>query len=100
MASQPRPLRSNGLPDVQRHITDHDAQGKAILSTSIPSEGEWQKIGPTADFFLGYTTRTFPVSFSPAEGTTSSGSPPLPQDIVNYKKDLVAPPGLSISTGK
>jgi hypothetical protein len=77
------------------YITDHDTQGKAVLSTSVASEGEWQKVGPVADFFLGYTTRTFPASLSPAE----AGSSALPKDIESYKNDLAAPPGLSISTG-
>lgn len=66
-----------------------------MLSTSVASEGEWQKIGPLADFFVGYTTQTFPVSLSAAE----AGSSALPQDIESYKNDLAAPPGLSISTG-
>ena len=98
MAVPTQKLRSNGLPDVQRHITDHDTEGKAVLSTSIPSEGEWQKIGSIADFFVGYTTRKFPVSLSPAEEASPNVSP-LPQDIESYKKDMVSPPGLSISTG-
>jgi hypothetical protein len=95
MASPAPKLRSNGLTNPQRYITDHDTQGKAVLSTSVASEGEWQKVGPVADFFLGYTTRTFPASLSPAE----AGSSALPKDIESYKNDLAAPPGLSISTG-
>ena len=99
MASQPQKFRPNGLPDVQRLITDHDSEGKAVLSTSIPSEAEWQEVGPQADFFVGFTTRSFPVSFSPSKAN-SGQEPSEPQDLESYKKDMAAPPGLSISTGK
>ncbi|EPE34800.1 RmlC-like cupin [Glarea lozoyensis ATCC 20868] len=94
--SQPQQQRQKGLPDVQRIITDHDSDGKAVVSTDIPSQAVWQPIGPAADFFLGYTTRTFPVVFKDAQ---DSGIAPLPQDIKTYKEDMVTPPGLTISTG-
>jgi hypothetical protein len=95
--SQPQEQRQKGLPDVQRIITDHNSDGKAVVSTDIPSQAVWQPIGPAADFFLGYTTRTFPVGFKDAQDSESA---PLPQDIKTYKEDMITPPGLTISTGK
>lgn len=97
MSDQVPKLRANGLPDVERIITDHDNQGKAVISTTIPSQAAWQPIMRTAEFFVGYTTRTFPVLFSPSDSTQVDSTP---QDIENYKQDLITPPGLSISTGE
>ena len=91
MASQ-EPL-PNDLPAIHRHITTHNSEGKAILSTALPSEPKWQPIGDAANFFLAYTTRTFPVSLN----EDAPGS--VPNDIQNYEKDLNSPPGLSISEG-
>jgi hypothetical protein len=84
--SQPKIL-ANGLPDVHRYITTTNASGQAILESSPPSTSVWQKIGTVANFFLAYTTRTFPVSLS-----TSN-------DITSYSSDLSSPPGLTVSNG-
>lgn len=84
----------NGLPNVHRYITTTNPAGKAILSTTIPSTSVWQTIGPVAKFFLGYTTRLFPVQISPSP-SPSHATP----DIASYAKDLSSPPGLAISTG-
>jgi hypothetical protein len=91
MASQPS--LPNGLPAIQRHITTHNSEGKAILSTALPSEPAWQPIGDSVNFFLAYTTRTFPVSLKEPEPGA------VPNDIQNYEKDLNSPPGLSITQG-
>ena len=91
MASQ-EPLRNN-LPPVQRYITTHNAEGKAVLSAAIPAEPKWQPVGDAVNFFLAYTTRTFPVSLK------TEGSESVPHDIQNYEKDLDSPPGLSINQG-
>ena len=88
----PEPIL-NDLPPIQRHITTHNSSGKAILSTALPSEPKWQPIADGANFFLAYTTRTFPVSLhEDAPGA-------VPNDIQNYEKDLNSPPGLSIAQG-
>lgn len=80
-------LLENGLPEVNRYITTTDSSGKAVLSHDIPALSIWQKIGSVAHFFLGYTTRTLPISlFSSA-------------DIVAYKGDLSSPPGLTVPNG-
>ncbi|RDW75212.1 hypothetical protein BP6252_06354 [Coleophoma cylindrospora] len=86
-ATAPQPLLENGLPNVSRYITTHDSNGKAIIAKDVPAESVWQKIGSVAKFFLGYTTRTFPVAMSDQK------------DVGLYQKDLTSPPGLTVSTG-
>jgi quercetin dioxygenase-like cupin family protein len=80
-------LLENGLPDINRYITTTDSSGKAIISHDIPDHSVWQKIGSIANFFLGYTTRTLPISLSSST------------DISTYKTDLSSPPGLTVSNG-
>jgi hypothetical protein len=84
--SQPKVL-PNGLPDVQRYITTTNSSGQAILAGSPQSTSIWQKIGTVANFFLAYSTRTFPVSLSTSK------------DITSYTSDLASPPGLTVSHG-
>ncbi|PQE32997.1 hypothetical protein CJF32_00001513 [Rutstroemia sp. NJR-2017a WRK4] len=93
MASPKRELLSNGLPNNQRLITTTNAEGKAILEPSISPNPTWQPIGEDMNFFLGYSTRKFPVSLS------TDPSSNLPADLTVYNKDYASPPGLSISTG-
>ncbi|KAH7350615.1 hypothetical protein BKA65DRAFT_396569 [Rhexocercosporidium sp. MPI-PUGE-AT-0058] len=89
-----RPLLPNGLPDVQRLITSHDSSGKAIFSKDLPSESSFRPASLGANFFLGYTTKGFPVDLN-AEKEDA-----VPKDIQNYEKDLNSPPGgLSITNG-
>ncbi|KAH8679516.1 hypothetical protein BGZ60DRAFT_360602, partial [Tricladium varicosporioides] len=82
-----RKLLENGLPDISRYITTNNSDGKAIISSEIPSTSVWQKIGTVAKFFLGYTTNTFPVSLSSSK------------DISSYSTNLSSPPGLTVSGG-
>ncbi|KAH6684045.1 hypothetical protein B0J14DRAFT_460169, partial [Halenospora varia] len=82
-----RKVLENGLPDVNRYITTNNSDGKAIISSEIPSTSVWQKIGIVAKFFLGYTTNTFPVSLSSSK------------DISSYSRNLSSPPGLTVSGG-
>ena len=90
-----RALLPNGLPDVQRLITTHDSSGKAIFSKDLPSDSSFHAVGLGANFFLGYTTKGFPVDLN-AEKTDG-----VPKDIQTYEKDLNSPPaGLSIENGK
>ncbi|KAH7420145.1 hypothetical protein BKA64DRAFT_34102 [Cadophora sp. MPI-SDFR-AT-0126] len=89
-----RPLLPNGLPDVQRLITTHDSSGKAIFSKDIPSESSFRQVSLGANFFLGYTTKGFPVDLN-AENAVA-----VPKDVQSYEKDLNSPPGgLSIANG-
>ncbi|CZR54891.1 related to Cupin domain protein [Phialocephala subalpina] len=84
----------NGLRDVQRFITDHNSEGKAIFSKDIPSTSAWKEISPEFNFFLAYTTKGFPVNLNAAKAGD------VPVDVQNYEKDLNGPPaGLSLGNG-
>jgi len=76
-------IGENGLPVVNRYITKINSEGKAILASEPDSLNVWQRIGKVANFFLGYTTRTFPTSLKDDN------------DIKSYAKDFGEPPGLS-----
>ncbi|CZT13801.1 related to Cupin domain protein [Rhynchosporium agropyri] len=89
-----RPLLPNGLPDVQRLITTHDPSGKAVFSEDLSSESSFREVDLGANFFLGYTTKGFPVDLNADNART------VPKDIQSYEKDLNSPPGgLSIHNG-
>lgn len=74
------------LPNIIRHITDHDDKGKAIISSTIAPESTWTGT-PGATFFLGYCTTQFPVEMSDNK------------DITKYSEYLSSPPGLVIPGG-
>ncbi|TGO07812.1 hypothetical protein BTUL_0244g00090 [Botrytis tulipae] len=74
------------LPNISRHITDHDPNGKAIISSSLSSESTWTAT-KGAKFFLGYCTSDFPVEMSSNK------------DISSYTNYLFAPPGLMVPGG-
>lgn len=57
-------LKDNGLPPVKRVITDHDNEGKAIFSKTIPEPLPWQELADGARFSLAYATNQFPVQLS------------------------------------
>ncbi|KAN0122942.1 hypothetical protein V8E51_001268 [Hyaloscypha variabilis] len=80
-------LLENGLPNINRYITTTNSSGQAVISNQISPKSIWQKIGSVATFFLGYTTRAFPVPLSSTE------------DISSYSTDLSSPPGLTVSNG-
>jgi hypothetical protein len=84
----------NGLPRIKRYITDHDSSGKAIVSKTLLEASEWSSVG-VANFFLGYTTRTFPVSLA-----TSDPQGSVPDDVRSYSSDMINPIGLSVSHGE
>ncbi|MCJ1300912.1 hypothetical protein MMC08_003711 [Hypocenomyce scalaris] len=83
MANQVEP---SPLPQLNRYITAHDAEGKAIISSEIPAKSSWTGAGG-AKFFLGYCTTTFPVNMS------------ADSDISKYNSYLTAPPGLVVHGG-
>ncbi|KAE8445867.1 hypothetical protein EG329_012790 [Mollisiaceae sp. DMI_Dod_QoI] len=94
-ASTPNPpTLENGLPEIHRYITTTEASGKAVFATAIPPPSIWTSIGAATKFFLGYTTRNFPVQLF--RSSTASHQPP---DIASYATDLASPPGVSISNG-
>lgn len=80
-------IEPSPLPSINRYITDNDASGKAILSSSIASPSVWTAAGPAANFFLGYCTTSFPVEMSGGK------------DVADYKSYLDAAPGLIIPGG-
>jgi quercetin dioxygenase-like cupin family protein len=84
----------NGLPNINRYITTTTRSEQAVFSTTIPSPSTWQAINNTTKFFLGYTTRAFPVQLSRSQ-TASDATP----DIATYQADIATPPGISISDG-
>ena len=82
-----RQLLENGLPSLNRFITDHDTQGTATFSSRVEEKLEWQPIGPIAKFALGYTTSKFPVQLSDNA------------DITSYEAFLTNQPGITIPGG-
>ena len=83
-------MASNSLPETHRFITDHNDSGKAVFSKSVPEEAQWKQIGDKANFFLGYTTRGFPIPFNPVDEAP---------DIANYQNDLTSMSSLSVNNG-
>lgn len=80
-------ILENGLPQMNRYITDHRQDGKAVFNTEIPAPLSWQKLPNGAAFALSYTTNEFPVNLN-------SG-----KDIGKYQSYLQSPPGLTIPGG-
>lgn len=70
------------LPNFQRLITGHNAEGKAILIKDEPAPWDNNVEGGNAAFSLGYTTSSIPVNMNGDE------------DLEKYKEYLVKPPGL------
>ncbi|KAH8196870.1 hypothetical protein TruAng_008952 [Truncatella angustata] len=84
MASQ---HKANDLPKVERYITDHNAQGKAIFSDEIPAALPTQTILNGVVFGLGYATTERPVVLDGQK------------DIKAYKPLIENPPGIVIPGG-
>lgn len=82
-----QPTTSSPLPALNRYITDHSEEGKAVFSTTIAPTAQWTSAGPLAKFFLGYCTKTFPACLSSTA------------DIDTYAEYLSSPPGLTVSGG-
>jgi len=77
------------LPQLQRIVTTHDSEGKAIVDKSVdtkaPFDGNIEK--GNAAFMLGYTTTEFPVNLTDGK------------DIETYNHFLVNPPGIIQTQG-
>ena len=80
-------LLDNGLPLISRFITDHDTEGKAVFTTRVKEELQWQELPDGARFCLGYTTDNFPVKINQE------------QDLIDYEKYLENKPGIMIPGG-
>jgi quercetin dioxygenase-like cupin family protein len=75
MEPQTNPYNGD-LPTPYRYITAHSADGKSIFLEDIPAQGQRQTIRDDLDFYLQYSTSTFPVDL------TDEG------DIAKYKEHL------------
>ena len=79
---------STGLPSINRFITTHNAEGKAIFDETLAAETPLKAIdGGGVRFGLHYTTEQFPVQMNDS------------QDIQAYEKYTQSPPGLTVSGG-
>lgn len=79
---------SSGLSPVQRLITTHDANGKAVISSATPETVKMSAVdGGNAFFGLQYCSDQFPANLNEDK------------DIATYESYLKTPPGLVISTG-
>jgi hypothetical protein len=96
--SSPKIL-SNGLPDIQRLITTHNQDGKAVYADAISEDIKWQPVGEGDrwNFFLAYTTRAFPVDLNTTEPEDATSTP---KDLQSYEKDLNTGTGLSVANGE
>ena len=72
---------------VTRLITTHNADGKAIFSTTLSEQPEQKKVDGEATFTLSYATDEFPVDLNGDK------------DIKTYKKYSAEAPGLVINSG-
>lgn len=75
------------LPKIQRYITGHDKEGKAIFDTKFDEESKMKPNEDGLAFALSYSTKGFPVSMDNDEDLNVYG---------HYLKDA---PGLVISGG-
>ena len=87
MASSNPVTLENGLPAINRLITDHDRIGKAVFSNSIPEALPWQPVPDGARFSLGYATNKIPVDLNNSI------------DISTYEAFLRKKPGIMIPGG-
>ncbi|KAL1957495.1 hypothetical protein VTO42DRAFT_5958 [Malbranchea cinnamomea] len=82
------PAQESALAPPKRFITTHNADGKAVFSSTIPETCKTDPL-PSGDavFALGYTTKSFPVNLE------------NDSDIKTYQSYLDNAPGLTISNG-
>ena len=79
---------STGLSTINRLITTHNAEGKAVFDDTFAPETPLNAAGGSNVLFgLHYTTEQFPVQMN--------GD----QDIQAYQKYIQSPPGLTVSGG-
>jgi quercetin dioxygenase-like cupin family protein len=86
LADEPK-LLDNGLPTIERFITDHDSDARAVFSSQTEEHLQWQELPDGARFCLGYTTDQFPVELSHGK------------DIESYQRYLQNKPGITIPGG-
>ncbi|CAK4034596.1 Hypothetical predicted protein [Lecanosticta acicola] len=78
----------NHLKPPTRLITTHNAEGKAIISDTVPEELKPQDVeGANATFYLSYCTDQYPVDMN------------QDRDLKAYERYAAEPPGLVIGSG-
>ena len=80
-------MEGTSLPSINRFITAHNAEGKAVFSDKVPEALGWDKLPNGAGFALGYTTEQYPVDLN------------QDKDVSKYQTYLSTPPGLVIPGG-
>ncbi|KAF1911317.1 hypothetical protein BDU57DRAFT_100471 [Ampelomyces quisqualis] len=75
------------LPKIQRYITGHDKNGKAIFSKAFAEESKMKANDDGLAFALSFTTKGFPVDMEEDK------------DLDVYGEFLNSPPGLVVSGG-
>lgn len=80
-------MEDNGLPKINRFVTDHDHDGTAIFSKAVPEPVPWRELPDGTRFALGYATNKIPVEMS----TTA--------DLGTYQNYLQNLPGIIIHGG-
>ncbi|EOA91882.1 hypothetical protein ACJQWK_03069 [Exserohilum turcicum] len=75
------------LPKINRYVTTHNEQGKAIFSHAFSDESEMKPNDDGIAFALSYTTKGFPVDMSDDK------------DLEVYDRYLKEAPGLVVSGG-
>jgi quercetin dioxygenase-like cupin family protein len=78
---------SSPLNSINRFITTHNADGKAVFSSALPDESERKRIDGDAVFSLAYCTEEYPPNLNDDK------------DIQAYQKYLSEPPGLVVNNG-
>ncbi|KAF2025844.1 hypothetical protein EK21DRAFT_116385 [Setomelanomma holmii] len=73
------------LPKINRYITTHDANGKAIFSNAFGEESEMKPNDDGIAFALSFTTKGFPVNME------------QDKDLDVYEEYLKTPPGLVVA---
>ncbi|KIW88813.1 uncharacterized protein Z519_10297 [Cladophialophora bantiana CBS 173.52] len=82
--------QNNNLPSINRFVTDHDDNGRAIFlnNRQLPEALPFKPLSDgAASFGLGYVTKTFPVELQDRA------------DVKTYQTYLKSAPGLTVSGG-
>lgn len=80
-------LLDNGLPKINRFVTTHNNDSKAIFSSVVPDALPWQILPDGARFCLGFATNQVPVDMN---GDA---------DLQTYESYLENKPGVMIHGG-
>ena len=87
MTKQQREVLDNGLPKINRVITTHNDEARAVFASDLDDELPFQELADGSRFCLGYATNTVPANLN------------IDQDIRSYEKYLEKKPGIMIPNG-